>query len=175
MKLKRSLKSKRAISAVIATLLMINIALVLGVLVYAWASGLFGAWLAGSETYFQSRGEAMEEAIALENLRFDADAANYKFNLTVRNVGKRDVWIAAIYLNGTNVVSQVDLAWNSVGELVMAESGGLHAGAYHLLVGDSITFAFAEAPISFEEGDLLSVVVATDRGTRVAQYWEASG
>lgn len=170
----RSLKSKRAISPVIATLLMINIALVLGVLVYAWASGLFGAWLAGSETYLQSRGEAMEEAIALENLRFDPDAA-YKFNLTVRNVGKRDVWIAAVYLNGTNVVPHVDLAWNSLGEIVAVESGGLHAGTYHLLVGDSVTFAFAEAPISFEEGDLLSVVVATDRGTRVAQYWEASG
>ena len=166
--------SKRGVSPVIATLLMINIALVLGVILYTWGNGIFQSWAAGSSLYFQSREESLGEAIALENLRYDPDAG-YKFNLTVRNIGKRDAWIASIYVNGSNIISQVKLAWNSRGEIVNPESSGLHAGCYHILVGDSLTLAFQNVNPSFKEGDLLTIVVATDKGNRVAENWRATG
>ena len=169
------IRCRKAVSPVIATLLMINIALVLGVIVYTWGTSIFQSWTASSRLFFQSREEYLGEAIALENLRYDPDAANYKFNLTVRNIGKRDLWVAAIYINGTNVISQVGLAWNSQGELITPESNGLHAGNYHILVGDSLTFAFTSVTPSFNEGDLLTIIVATDRGNRVAENWEAAG
>lgn len=169
------IRSKRAVSPVIATLLMINIALVLGVIVYTWGTGIFQSWTASSRLFFQSREEYLEEAIALENLRYDPDATNYKFNITVRNIGRRDLWISAIYVNGKNIISQVHLAWNSQGLKVESESNGLHAGGYHILVGESLTFAFTDVTPSFNEGDLLTIVVATDRGNRVAENWEASG
>ncbi|MEM2902604.1 MAG: archaellin/type IV pilin N-terminal domain-containing protein [Candidatus Bathyarchaeia archaeon] len=171
----RFFKSKKAVSTVIATVLLINIAVVAGVLLYAWAQGMFGAWASSSEIYFQGQREALEEILALENMRFDPDAA-YKLNITVRNVGKRDVYIVAIYLNNTDVTGEVSLAWNSVGEIVSPETQGLHKGAYHILIRDSVTFAFKDLPsLTIEEGDLLTVVVTTDRGTRIAQEWEASG
>ncbi|MGC8849801.1 MAG: archaellin/type IV pilin N-terminal domain-containing protein [Candidatus Bathyarchaeia archaeon] len=172
------IRSKRGVSPVIATLLMINIALVLGVIVYTWGSGIFQSWAASSSLYFQNRGEYLEEAIALENLRYDPTpdpGGGYKFNLTVRNIGKRDAWIASIYVNGTNIISQVSLAWNSTGKIVNPEGSGLHKGYYHLLVGDSITFAFQNVAPGFNEGDLLIIVVGTDRGNRVAENWRATG
>jgi FlaG/FlaF family flagellin (archaellin) len=171
----RLLRSRKAVSTVIATVLLVNIAVVTGVLLYAWAQGMFGAWAANSELYFQSRGESLEEILALENMRFDPNA-EYKLNITVRNVGKRDLYVAAIYLNNTNMIGKVSLAWNSVGTTVPPETGGLHKGAYHILIGDSVTFAFADLTgLSLDSRDLLTVVVTTDRGTRVAQEWEASG
>ncbi|MBS7646175.1 hypothetical protein KEJ44_09130 [Candidatus Bathyarchaeota archaeon] len=170
----RFIRSKRGVSPVIATLLMVNIALVLGVIVYTWGTGIFQSWMAGSSLYFQSREEYLGEAIALENLRYDPDA-DYKFNITVRNIGRRDLWIASIYVNGTDIISQASLAWNSRGELATPEGSGLHAGRYHILVGDSLTLAFQNVDPSFEEGDLLTIVVATDRGNRVAENWNATG
>ncbi|MEM2123264.1 MAG: archaellin/type IV pilin N-terminal domain-containing protein [Candidatus Bathyarchaeia archaeon] len=168
------IRSKRGVSPVIATLLMINIALVLGVIVYTWGTGIFQSWMASSSLYFQSREEYLEEAIALENLRYDPDV-DYKFNITVRNIGRRDLWIASIYLNGTDVISQASLAWNSKGEIIERESSGLHRGCYHILVGDSITIAFQNVNPSFDMGDLLTIVVATDRGNRVAEDWNVTG
>jgi hypothetical protein len=78
-------------------------------------------------------------------------------------------------VNGSNIISQVKLAWNSRGEIVNPESSGLHAGCYHILVGDSLTFAFQNVNPSFKEGDLLTIVVATDKGNRVAENWRATG
>ena len=115
----------------------------------------------------------MEEAITLVNLRFDSNAY-YKLNITVRNIGHRDVWIASVGLNGTNVVSQVSLAWNNDGVTVSVTGSGLHAGTYHLISGNAITFAFRSitTPV-FSNGNLLVVVVATEKGTRAVEQWKA--
>lgn len=172
----RLIRSKRAVSNVIATILLINIAVASGVLLYAWANGMFSAWIEGSKLGFQSRGERMDENISLENIRYhNATDSTYKFNITVRSVGSRDVWVAAIYLNASNVFDQVDWVWNSDGDTVTkVVSGGLHAGTYHLVIGDSLTFTFDEVTPSFQEGDMLVVVIVTERGSRIVQDWEAS-
>lgn len=167
------LGSKRAVSTVIATVLMINVALVSGILVYSWANGLFGKWTAITRTDFQLRGEMMEEAIALVNVRFDSEAT-YKLNITIVNVGQRDAWIASIYLNGSNLISQTSLAWDSRG-IIVAQGNGSHVGTYHLLVGSSVTFAFRQVPPSLSQGRLLSLAVTTTRGSRVVQEWKISG
>jgi len=170
--------SRKAVSTVIATLLMINIAFTTGILVFAWAQGVFGSWASTSGMYFQTKGEDIEEAIALVNLRFLAPASSvtYTLNITARNIGHRDVWIASIYFNETNVMSQVSLAWNNDGATVSAIGSGLHAGKYHVRCGDGITFAFGSitAPV-ISNGNLLSVVVATDRGNQVSQQWKVTG
>ena len=171
----RLIRSKRAVSNVIATIILINIAVASGILLYAWANGLFSAWIEGSKLGFQSRGERMDENISLENIRYmNATDSTYIFNITVRNVGSRDVWVAALFLNATDVFDQVDWVWNSDGDTVTQVVSGLHAGTYHLVIGESLTFAFDDVTPSFQEGDVLVVVVVTERGSRVVQDWEVS-
>lgn len=167
--------SRKAVSTVIATILMINIAFTTGILVFAWAQGLFGSWSSTGGVYFQTKGESIEETVAFVNLRFVSNAY-YKLNITVRNIGHRDTWIASIYLNDTSVMSQVSLAWNNDGATVSAIGSGLHAGKYHIPCGDGITFAFRSitSPI-ISNGNLLLIVVATERGNQVAQQWKATG
>ena len=171
----RIAKSRKAVSTVIATILMINVALVTGVLAFAWAQGLFGSWASKSGAYFQSRGESMEENLVLVNIRFDS-ASYYKLNLTVRNIGERDAWIASVYLNNTDVTSQISWAWNNDGATVWAAGIGPHYGRYGLKPYDAITFAFRSitSPV-FTKGNLLIVVVATERGTHALEQWKVAG
>ncbi len=167
-------RAKKAVSTVLATILMINTAVVAGVLLYTWSQGLFGSWLENNKIFFTNREESMDEILILENMQFN-NQTTYKFNVTARNVGSRDVWISSIYLNNTNVMSQVDLAWNSTGGIVQPKSSGLHSGYYHLVVGESLTFSFDEVTPSVETEDLLEIIITTDKGTRVIQDWEVTG
>ena len=52
-------KNKKAVSTVISTLLMINVAIVSGVLVYAWTQGILGEYTSGTTSYFHERGETL--------------------------------------------------------------------------------------------------------------------
>jgi FlaG/FlaF family flagellin (archaellin) len=178
----RLAKSEKAVSTVIATLLMINIAFTTGVLVFAWAQGLFGSWASTSGVYFQTKGESIEEDIALVNLRFLSPAPNvHTLNITVRNIGHRDVQIASIYLNNTNVISQVSQSckpWNNIGATVPMITSGPQAGTYLIASGDAVTFAFVTVTgleSELRNGGKLTVVVATQRGSRAVQQWETSG
>jgi len=89
--------SKKAVSPVIATLLMIAVAVAASVIVYVWSAGLLGTLMGGAQT---------KEQLILE--AYDWTGANLV--LYVRNVGSTDVTLAAIYVAGeqepaTNVIA----------------------------------------------------------------------
>ena len=166
MKIKKALTSKKAVSTIISTLLMINVAIVSGVLVYAWTQGVLGEYTSGTTSYFHERGETMREKIAMENLRFDENATNYKMNITIRNTGSKDVWIAAIYMNGTDIVSGVNTAWDGNQTVAPVD------GKYHLLVSHALTFAFSDP--GYSEGDIMHLSIVTSEGCKIAEYWKAT-
>jgi hypothetical protein len=171
----RLAKSEKAVSTVIATLLMINIAFVTGVMVFAWGQGLIGSFTAQSGTYFLMQGEAIREKILVVNLRYNSSVSippRWELNITVRNVGYIEAQVAEIYLNDTKVLSQLDKAWRNDGTFVPAIRG-----KYLIPVGDAVTFAFATYPQSPKPkvGCPLRVMVATDRGTRAFEEWGVTG
>ena len=87
MKIGRFKVSRRAVSPVIATLLMIAIAVAASIIVYVWSIGLLGGLMqsgGGSQTAEQLVMEA-----------FDGTTG-----VTVRNVGTRDVSVVACYVDG---------------------------------------------------------------------------
>jgi len=91
--------SKKAVSPVIATLLMIAVAVAASVIVYVWSAGLLGTLMGGG-------GAQTKEQLILE--AYDWTGANLV--LYVRNVGSTDVTLAAIYVAGeqepaTNVIA----------------------------------------------------------------------
>ncbi len=161
--------SRKAVSTVIATILMINIAFVTGVLVFAWGQGVMGSFTAQSGTYFLTQGEVMQEKILMVDLRYlPSPPYQYQFNITVRNVGHIEARVAEIYLNDSKVLSQVSLAWRNDGTLVSAA-----AGKYLIPVGDAVTFAFISYPQSPKPniGNRLHVLIASERGTRAFEEW----
>jgi FlaG/FlaF family flagellin (archaellin) len=166
MKIRKIFTSKKAVSTVISTLLMINVAIVSGVLVYAWTQGVLGEYTSGATSYFHDRGETMREKIAMENLRYDENSTNYKLNITIRNTGTKDVWIAAIYVNATDILSGVNATWDGNQTITPIE------GKYHLLVAHALTFAFSDP--GYNQDDIMHVTVVTSEGCKISEYWKAT-
>jgi hypothetical protein len=108
----------------------------------------------------------MREKIAMENFRYDENSSNYKMNLTVRNIGSKDVWIAAIYVNGTDIISLINATWDGNQTVTPVDE------EYHLLVSHTLTFAFADP--GYNQNDIMHVSVVTSEGCKVAEYWKAT-
>jgi flagellin-like protein len=87
MKIGKFRMSKRAVSPVIATLLMIAIAVAASIIVYVWSMGLLGGLMqsgGGSQT---------AEQLILE-------AYDGTTGVVMRNVGTRDINVTACYVDG---------------------------------------------------------------------------
>jgi len=82
--------SKKAVSPVIATLLMIAVAVAASVIVYVWSAGLLGTLMGGG-------GAQVKEQLVVEAYDWVATGT---LKLYVRNVGASDVEVAAIYVGG---------------------------------------------------------------------------
>jgi len=85
---------RKALSPVIATLLMVAIAVAAAIITYVWSMGLLGGLMGtgGSQT---------KEQLILE--AYDWRGADVLF--TLRNVGSSSVTVAAVYLEGSSQIT----------------------------------------------------------------------
>ena len=82
--------NRNAVSPVIATLLMIAIAVAAAILVYVWSMGLIGGLQTGG-------GQQVREQIMLDEYTWTAQGT---VTGIVRNVGNAKVEVAAVYIEG---------------------------------------------------------------------------
>jgi len=80
---------RKALSPVIATLLMVAIAVAAAIITYVWSMGLLGGLMG-------TGGAQTKEQLIIEVYNWKGSFLNY----TVRNVGSANVEIAATYLEG---------------------------------------------------------------------------
>jgi len=97
--------SKKAVSPVIATLLMIAVAVAASVIVYVWSAGLLGTLMGGG-------GAQVKEQVIIEAYEWPSSGA---LKLYLRNVGAADVKIVAIYVGGTSNTQSLSIAVKSSG------------------------------------------------------------
>lgn len=90
MKIGKYKLSRKAVSPVIATLLMIAIAVAASIIVYVWSMGLLGGLMGGG-------GSQVKEQLILEAYNWSALGT---LELTLRNVGSASVDIANTYVAG---------------------------------------------------------------------------
>lgn len=88
----------KAVSPVIATLLMIALAVSASIIVYVWSTSLLGSMMG-------SGGTQVKEQLSLEAYRWENPAS---LVVTLRNVGSNPVVVAGIYVNS---VIQQGSAW----------------------------------------------------------------
>jgi len=90
-------KGKKAISPILATLLLIVIAVAAIVVTYAWIM-----------TYMGSAGRQAGIMLHAENIRFYDDAGTKKIEIAIRNSGTSDARWSAVYvgLSQSNLVNQ---------------------------------------------------------------------
>jgi hypothetical protein len=92
--LKKMVGSKKAFSAIIASLILMLLAVAAGVVVYAYVMG----WIGGATTNPQHNGH-----IAFDSIY--ASATTGTIGVYVRNVGGVNVMISKVYVNGANVAN----------------------------------------------------------------------
>mgnify|MGYP001058936306 FL=1 len=139
---------RRAVSTLVATILMINTAIAMGAVMIAWAMGLIGTYQGGTQVQYMLIGERAQEAIVIENVWLQGGATIKVF---VRNVGSRDAEIRAVYVNGTSVSPSPSLP-------------------YRLYVSGNLTLTIS---ISHNARYPQLIVVATARGNQARGEWTA--
>lgn len=128
---------RKALSPVIATLLMVAIAVAAAIITYVWSMGLLGGLMG-------TGGQQTKEQLILEAYDFRDKT---KLNFTLRNVGSVEVTIASVYIEGENLkltgTVGIGNVWSS-GDTTLA--GSYSAGASYVLkvvtkTGGTFTFS----------------------------------
>jgi len=143
------LKRRKAISTIVATILTINMAIVMGGIMMAWAMGLIGSYQGGTQVQYMLMGEKAQEAIVVENVWLQSGTTIKVF---IRNVGTREAVIKAVYVNGTSVNPSPSLPQT-------------------LPVLGNLTLTIS--PISYNPKYAQLIVVATARGNQARGEWVA--
>jgi hypothetical protein len=126
--LKKVFGSKRAFSAVIASLILMLLAVAAGVVVYAYVMG----WIGSATTNPRQTG----------HLSFDtvyASVNTSKINLAVRNVGGTNLLLANIYVQGVDLTTNCTTTIPSTGYSLLTQQvayltinyTGMTTGSYY--------------------------------------------
>ena len=94
--------NRKAVSPVIATLLMIAIAVAAAILVYVWSMGLIGGLQTGG-------GQQVREQVMMDDYSWNGTEPIQAY---VRNVGNAKIEIAAAYVEGRTSTITADFSLN---------------------------------------------------------------
>jgi flagellin-like protein len=105
--MKRLLQNKKAISPVIATVLMILVTM-------AGMAILFGFVISYSDAYKKGVGSSVMESLTIEDIWLSPNSSTYnsQVQITVFNVGKVDSTITSMYANGLKLTENGNLNLN---------------------------------------------------------------
>ena len=150
--IQRFIISRRAISTLLANVLVVTMVVALGTTLFIWNTGVMGMYQSGAGVWFSTRSEMMKERLAIEEVWFTNVAGQDHKNITiyVRNVGANEIKIASVYVNGTQV-------WTGTKAVDIGQVDRI-----------SLTLTSSWAP-----GCVTYISVATLRGNVVKGYWQA--
>jgi len=124
---------------------MIGAAIATGLVVVAWTSSNFATQQNEAGVFFSGRSDAMSESFVIEDVWFYGTGVN----VTVRNIGTADLTVEAVYFNGTDRLG----------------------GSQSIEVGEAETI-----PMTWDwEPGHYYIVVASDRGNQVREWYSTSG
>jgi len=148
----RFMSSRRAISTLLANVLVVTMVVALGTMLFIWTTGVMGMYQGGAGVWFSTRSEVMKERLAIEEVWFTNAVGQDRKNITiyVRNVGTNELKIAAVYVNSTQV-------WTGTKTLDVGKV-------------DKISLTLTT---SWGRGCVTYISVATLRGNVVKGYWQA--
>ncbi len=153
-RIEKNRKSRRAISTIMANLMMLVIVVTLSSLLFVWAISSFGAYQGGAGYWFSSRSIANQERPSVENAYFTGSCGtcNNIVKVYVRNVGTIPFTIASVYMNSTLFQFQQTVNVGNVTTTPLTLT----------LTGQT-----------WAHNDIQKITVATTRGTTVTTTWVA--
>jgi len=153
-RIEKNRKSRRAISTIMANLMMLVIVVTLSSLLFVWAISSFGAYQGGAGYWFSSRSVANQERPSVENAFFTGSCGtcNNIVKVYVRNVGTIPFTIASVYMNSTLFQFQQTVNVGNVTTTPLTLT----------LIGQT-----------WAHNDIQKITVATTRGTIATTTWVA--
>jgi hypothetical protein len=137
--LKKMLRSKRAFSAIIASLILMLLAVAAGVVVYAYVMG----WIGGATTNPRQTGH-----LSFDTVYASANAS--KIVLAIRNVGGTTLTLDQVYVNGNNVTGSCTPALSNL--TTLAPQGVVSINVTYTMTSS----VFYNVQVSCKDGTLIS-------------------
>jgi flagellin-like protein len=147
----RLLSNNRGVSEVIASLILILVITVAGVVIYSYSVTAFSF----SGSHFEQQTKLDQEQIRerFQVIHVWWDSSN-QLNLTILNYGQIDIAVSSVYINGTVVQQFFGDRSVSVG------------------VGELVWVRFA-SPLPIQLGTVSEILVVTERGGKNSVSWKA--
>lgn len=149
-KIRRFRRSKGAVSTVVATIMLVNTAVAMGAIMFAWSSGMLSAYRSDTEVQYSLIGEKTREAIAVENVWFQ-NGGQKKITVFVRNVGLCEAKLVSIYVSGSPYLPNG--TW-----------------PYTLVVGSRVSL---QVICNWIANSTYQITVGTTRGNQARSQWVA--
>jgi flagellin-like protein len=156
-KKKSFMKSKKAISPIIATLLLVAIAVAAAVIAYSWVMGFIGGT---TSTTAPAQGQ-----ITVENMSGLVGGTS-SVVVTVRNTGNKAVTMSTIYVSDTNGTSVASLK-QGTGSGAWSGTPGISAGTTQ---DYTLSFTSAQKALILTGHGYTFKVVGTDGTTASATF-----
>jgi hypothetical protein len=150
MRLRHPLRDRKGIDTIIASLLMVVIVVIASVMVYVYATGLFGALLAAPKT--------SAEAINLEYPSFSPN--NNQVTLYLRNTGGSAVTLISYYVKDNYGNQYSKTSWSSGNTFAPTTLANANITISNACVGCTSI----GVPFTFQTGNAYTVNFVSSRG-----------
>jgi hypothetical protein len=141
-------RSRRGISTVVTSVLLVSAVSIMGAFLVAWSNSSFAVQRLNVASATAERINLINESFVVEDAWFFQNNTGKFTNLAVRNTGDNAIKISSIYINNTEVTFADETI--RTGEM-----------------------AVIDFPLSWGSDRPQSVWVKTDRGTEVKQVWKS--
>lgn len=150
----KRVRAQRGLSPVIASVLLVLIVASLGSVLFLYANSSVQIYASNTGAFLSRSSDTLKERFAIEYVRFESST----LNVTVRNVGRLDIRVVALYL-----LDATD------GRILLASTGVTSL----VNVGLFTSFTIPYGSFVPQSGTTYQVSIVTDRGSRVTENWKA--
>jgi FlaG/FlaF family flagellin (archaellin) len=150
---KQNIRRKKAVAPVLATLLMIAVAVAMSVIIFMWSQGFLAQTSESTGAQQGAQNQAAQSSVAIETITFSGTTATVYF----RNVGSVSITPALLTAQGISsntgftgvATNSTNLSSGSLGK----GSGGSNAMTLSgLAAGDVVTFKITSTAGTFAQG-----------------------
>ncbi len=171
---------KKAVAPVLATLLMIAVAVAMSVIIFMWSQGFLSQTSESTGSQQGSQNQAAQSSVAIESALFVTSDTVPSFIMSVRNVGAVAVSLGQVTISGVSSNAkftgyiQAPVSGASLGTIVSSDSaatftttgtGTLNGIAKGSAATIKITVGGTVSTLKLGSGDTVTIKVTTGVGT----------
>ncbi|HWY28819.1 MAG TPA: hypothetical protein VNW25_06135 [Candidatus Sulfotelmatobacter sp.] len=148
-------RNKKAIDTILASLLMVVIVVAASVMVFVYATGLFGA--------LTQAPNLQKEALSLEFSSFGPNNPTYNVSLYLRNTGSAPITLVSYYVKNSNSSQYAKTNWP--GQTTVAPTA-LTNPPVQLLISSACSCTNTGGAFTFSTGNSYTITLLSSRGSQ---------